>query len=150
MTSGILAIASGGGHWIQLRRLQPAFEGLDVTFVSVQPTYAEQVRGHRYYAVRDVTRWDRWGIIVLVAQIMRILIIVRPRVVITTGSAPGMIALTLAKVLFRSKTMWIDSIANCEQMSSSGARASRFADAWLTQWPKVQRPSGPNYWGSVL
>jgi UDP-N-acetylglucosamine:LPS N-acetylglucosamine transferase len=150
MARGILAIASGGGHWIQLRRLQPAFDGLDVTFVSVQAEYAEQVCGHQFYAIRDVTRWDRWGIVVLIAQLMRILIIERPRLVITTGSAPGMIALALAKILLRSKTLWIDSIANCEQMSSSGTRARHFADAWLTQWPGLQRPNGPHYWGSVL
>jgi hypothetical protein len=150
MGNGILAVASGGGHWIQLRRLQPAFDGLDVAFVTVQAAYAEQVPGCRFYTVRDVTRWDRWGIAVLIAQLIRILIIERPRVVITTGAAPGGIALALAKVLFRSKTLWIDSIANCEQMSSSGTQARRFADAWLTQWPNIVRPSGPHYWGSVL
>jgi Oligosaccharide biosynthesis protein Alg14 like len=150
MASKILAVASGGGHWIQMRRLQPAFHDLDVTFVSVQPAYAEQVLGRRFYAVRDVTRWDRWGYVLLVAQIIRILMIERPRVVITTGSAPGLITLALAKILLRSKTMWIDSIANCEQMSSSGTQAQRFADVWLTQWPNIQHPLGPDYWGSVL
>ncbi len=133
-----------------MRRLQPAFKDLDVAFVSVQPTYAEQVPGQRFYAVRDVTRWDRWGFAILIAQIIRILMIERPRVVITTGSAPGLITLACAKILLRSKTMWIDSIANCEQMSSSGMQAKRFADVWLTQWPNIRRPGGPNYWGSVL
>jgi UDP-N-acetylglucosamine:LPS N-acetylglucosamine transferase len=146
----ILAVASGGGHWVQMRRLQPAFDGLDVTFVSVQPDYAEEVPGHRFYSVRDVTRWDRWGIVRLVAQLLVILMVVRPRVVITTGSAPGVITLGLAKILLRSKTIWIDSIANCEEMSSSGKEAHRFADVWLTQWPQLQQAGGPDYWGAVL
>jgi UDP-N-acetylglucosamine:LPS N-acetylglucosamine transferase len=146
----VLVVASGGGHWIQMRRLQPAFNGLDATFVSVQPDYAEQVPGHRFYSVRDVTRWDRWGLVVLIAQLLVILTIVRPRVVITTGSAPGMIALGLAKIFLRSRTMWIDSLANCEEMSSSGKQARRFADVWLTQWPQLQRTGGPDYWGAVI
>ncbi len=150
MTRGILAIASGGGHWIQLRRLHPAFEGLDVAYVTVHASYAEQVGACRFYTVRDVTRWDRWGIVVLVAQLIRILIIERPRLVVTTGAAPGGIALALAKIFFRSKTLWIDSIANCEQMSSSGTQARRFADVWLTQWPDIVTPNGPHYWGAVL
>ena len=44
----ILAIASGGGHWVELQRLKPAFEDLDVVYASVYPEYAEDVPGHRY------------------------------------------------------------------------------------------------------
>jgi hypothetical protein len=146
----VLAVASGGGHWLEMCRLYPAFENLDVAYVSVHPAYAEQVPGHRFYAVRDITRWDRWGLIVLAAQLLRILLIERPNVVITTGSAPGLFALTIAKLLLRARTMWIDSIANCEQLSSSGMRARHVADVWLTQWPLLERPAGPSYWGAVL
>jgi UDP-N-acetylglucosamine:LPS N-acetylglucosamine transferase len=146
----VLAIASGGGHWIQLRRLQPALDGLEVVFVSVRADYAEDVPLHRFYAVQDVTRWDRVKLAKLVFQLARILLSERPQVVITTGSAPGMIALLLAKGLLRAKTIWIDSIANCEQMSASGVRARRFSDLWLTQWPQLQTAKGPAYWGAVL
>jgi UDP-N-acetylglucosamine:LPS N-acetylglucosamine transferase len=149
-TRRVLAIASGGGHWIQMRRLAPAFEGLDVAYVSVLPGYAADVPGHRFYAVHDVTRWDRWKLVLVVLQLTRILIKERPQVVVTTGSGPGVITLTLAKTLLRAKTIWIDSIANCERMSSSGLQARRVADIWLTQWPELQGESGPQYWGSVL
>ena len=150
MSKKILAVASGGGHWLQMRRLYPAFDGLDTAFVSVHPNYAQQVPGHRFYAVRDITRWDRWGLLVLVLQLTRILLIERPRVVITTGSAPGLFALTLAKFLLRARTIWIDSIANCEQLSSSGRRARFVADVWLTQWPQLSGPDGPGHLGAVL
>jgi UDP-N-acetylglucosamine:LPS N-acetylglucosamine transferase len=150
MRNKVLAVASGGGHWIQMRRLQPAFDGLDVAYVGVQASYAEEVPEHRFYAVRDVTRWDRWGIVVLVLQLTIILLKERPHVVITTGSAPGVITLALAKLLLRAKTIWIDSIANSVEMSSSGRQARRFSDAWLTQWPQLQRPGGPECWGAVL
>jgi UDP-N-acetylglucosamine:LPS N-acetylglucosamine transferase len=146
----VLAVASGGGHWVQLRRLYGAFDGLDVAFVSLDSRYSEQVRSHRYYTVRDVTRWDRWGFIVLAAQFVRIFFKERPTVVITTGSAPGLMALALAKTLFGAKTIWIDSIANCERVSSSGTYARRFADIWLTQWSHLQSPLGPEFWGAVL
>lgn len=149
-TRKILAMASGGGHWVQMRRLAPAFEGLDVAYVSVLPGYGADVPGHRYYPVHDVTRWDRWKLVLLVVQLTRILLKERPQVVVTTGSGPGMITLALAKTLLRSKTIWIDSIANCERMSSSGLQARRVADVWLTQWPELAGDGGPQYWGSVL
>jgi len=121
-----------------------------VAYVSVARGYAEDVPGSRFYAVSDVTRWDRLKLIALAFQLTRVLLLERPRVVVTTGSGPGMIALALAKILLRSKTIWIDSIANCERMSSSGLQARRVADVWLTQWPQLQTKDGPEYWGAVL
>ena len=78
--------------------------------------------GSTYYAIRDVSRRDRLGFAVLIAQLVRILARERPEVVITTGSAPCLIALGLAKTLLRARTIWIDSIANVERLSSSGSR----------------------------
>jgi len=131
-------------------RLSEAFNGFDVTFVSVGPNYGADVPNHRYYGIRDVSRRDRLGYFVLLGQLIRILLIERPQVVITTGSAPGAITLALAKTFLHAKTIWIDSIANCEQMSTSGKHAHHFADVWLTQWPALARPEGPQYLGAVL
>jgi hypothetical protein len=146
----VLAVASGGGHWVELRRLRAAFEGYDLAYVSVKAAYAKEVPNHRYYVVRDVTRWDRWGFVPLIVQLLWVLGREHPDVVITTGSAPGYLALVLAKRLLGARTMWIDSIANCECMSYSGRLACRCADAWLTQWPDLESNEGPAYWGAVL
>jgi hypothetical protein len=133
-----------------MRRLLPAFEGMDVAFVSVSSDYASEVRGRRFYAVRDAHRFDKMSFMILFAQLAWIVIRERPRIVISTGSAPGLICLALAKLLVRADTVWIDSIANCEQLSSSGRQARRVADVWLTQWPQLQSEQGPHYWGAVL
>ena len=146
----VMAIASGGGHWVQLCRLKLAFEGMDIFYVSVDPSAATDVPGHRYYTVRDASRRDRLKFIILIFQLIRILLKERPSVVITTGSAPALVAMTLAKVFLRSKTIWIDSIANAERMSSSGQKARSVADIWLTQWPHLSSPGGPDHWGAVL
>jgi UDP-N-acetylglucosamine:LPS N-acetylglucosamine transferase len=150
MTQRVLAIASAGGHWVQLRRLAPAFEGLDVAYVSVRPDCASDVPGRRFYVIINVTRWDRLKFLLLIVEAIRILLIERPRVVVTTGSAPGFVMIALARLLLRAKTVWIDSIANCERMSTSGRQAKRVADVWLTQWPQLKREGGPDYWGAVL
>jgi UDP-N-acetylglucosamine:LPS N-acetylglucosamine transferase len=150
MRKRILAIASGGGHWVELQRLKPAFEELDVVYASVYPEYAGDVPGHRFYSFRDVSRWDRFGFVVLAIQLLRLLMIERPKVVITTGSLPCCIALMFAKYLLGAKTIWIDSVANVEQLSSSGKLAGRFVDVWLTQWRGLAKEGGPHYWGAVL
>lgn len=146
----ILAIASGGGHWVQLRRLAPAFEGAEVAFASVHADYRDDVPGHRYHAFDDVSRFNKHKVVKVAFQIARILRRERPDVVLTTGAGPGLIALALAKPLTGARTIWIDSIANSERLSSSGAWAGRFADVWLTQWPHLAGSKGPAHWGTVL
>ncbi|MFH1986433.1 MAG: UDP-N-acetylglucosamine--LPS N-acetylglucosamine transferase [Pseudomonadota bacterium] len=150
MPRKILAISSGGGHWVQLRRLSPAFDGLDVTYVSVKSEYATDVKDHPFFVIRDANRWSRISFLVLAVQLLKILWRVKPDLVITTGAAPGLMALLIAKIFFGAKTMWVDSIANCERMSGSGRLAGRFADVCLTQWPHLQTPGGPEHWGAVL
>lgn len=146
----VMAVSSGGGHWVQLRRIAPAFDDLDVVYVGVDPVRPQGLADRRYYAVRDATRRDRLAFAVLAAQLVPIVLCERPDVVVTTGAAPGLLAMVFAKALVRSRTIWIDSIANVERMSSSGRQARRFADHWLTQWQDLAGPEGPEYWGQVL
>lgn len=146
----VLAVSSGGGHWIQLCRLVPAFADCDVVYASVDPAPPAELRGSVYYSIPDATRRDRIGFVPLVVRLTRILLRERPDAVVTTGAAPGLVALALAKVLLRSRTVWVDSVANVEQMSTAGRLAKRVADVWLTQWAHLSAPGGPDHWGAVL
>jgi UDP-N-acetylglucosamine:LPS N-acetylglucosamine transferase len=149
MGKKILAVASGGGHWTQLMRLKDVFIDHEVVYVGVKEIYRDDVAPHRFYAIRDVSRLHKWAIFFTLAKLVFILLKERVDIVITTGSAPGMLALRLSKLL-GAKTVWIDSIANVEEMSLSGRKASRYADLWLTQWPHLAKENGPQYRGSVL
>lgn len=145
----VLAVASGGGHWVQLLRLRPAFEGCDIAYVTVSRVYESQVAPARFYAINDATRWNKFGLLLAAWRIFRILRRERPDVVVSTGAAPGYFALRIARRL-RIRTIWLDSIANVERLSLSGQRAGRFADLWLTQWPHLAREGGPRFAGTVL
>jgi len=150
MAFRVLAISSGGGHWTQLRRLSPAFEGMDVAFASIGIESANDVTGTRFYPICEFTRFRKRNFFRLLFQILRILIHERPDAVITTGQGPALLTLGLAKYLFRSKTIWIESIANCEQLSTSGTAARFVADIWLTQWEHLSKEGGPAFWGQVI
>lgn len=86
----------------------------------------------------------------LIPQLARIILTERPDVVITTGSFPALFALAIAKTMVRAKTIWVDSIANVDQLSSSGSLARHVADVCLTQWPALRAGHKPAYWGAVL
>ncbi len=145
----ILAVSSGGGHWVELIRLAPAFSGHDVAFATVDKSYRSETSSARFYTVRDVTRWDKLHWPQTILKLAWILVRERPDVVISTGALPGYFCLRLAK-LFGIKTVWLDSIANVDELSMSGQRIGRHADLWLTQWPHLAGPNGPFYRGTVL
>ena len=145
----MLAISSGGGHWVQLLRLRDAFVGCDVTYVTVDDAYRSDVPGCRFRTVTDGTRWNKARLLRMAVQIAWILLRVRPDVVISTGAAPGYFAIRLGRLLW-ARTIWVDSVANVEKLSLSGQRVGPHADLWLTQWPHLARPDGPHFMGGVL
>ena len=104
----------------------------------------------RYYRLRNVSRSDPLGFLVIAWQLARLVRRERPDVVVSTGAAPGLMALAAGKLLAGSRTVWINSIANSERLSLSGRLARPVADAWLVQWPHLARPGGPEHWGAVL
>jgi len=145
----VLAVASGGGHWVQLLRLRPAFENHKVCYVTTIEGNKAAVPGNTCYIIKEATRWNKFGLLVMLIQIIAIMIRVRPDVVITTGAAPGVFAIRIGKLL-RARTIWIDSMANVEELSLSGQLVGPHADLWLTQWEKLERKGGPFYKGSVF
>jgi UDP-N-acetylglucosamine:LPS N-acetylglucosamine transferase len=144
----VLAVASSGGHWIQLLRLAPAFEGQEVVYLTTDPGHRSEVGDARFYAVNDANRWNKLALVRCVLKILAVLLRERPTVVVSTGAAPGYLAIRCARLL-GARTIWVDSLANVEELSMSGRMASATADLCLTQWPHLA--DGPvRYLGAVL
>jgi UDP-N-acetylglucosamine:LPS N-acetylglucosamine transferase len=144
----ILAVASSGGHWAQLRRLAPAFEGQEVVYITTNAYHRDEVGTARFYAVTDANRSSRLALVRCALKIVGVLLRERPTVVVSTGAAPGYVAIRCARLL-GARTIWIDSLANVDELSMSGRMASATADLCLTQWPHLA--GGPvRYLGAVL
>ena len=145
-----MAVASGGGHWVQLLRLREAFDDHQVVFVTVHEHYRDDLEPDDHLEiVPDATRWDRIRLVRLALRLLWLIVRHRPHVIVSTGAAPGVLALQLGK-LVRARGVWVDSIANSEVVSMSGQRAGRFADLWLTQWPHLAEPDGPRFEGASV
>jgi UDP-N-acetylglucosamine:LPS N-acetylglucosamine transferase len=130
----IMAVASIGGHWIQLLRIaKPMEQEYEVVYLCTHPKCQTMVEGRKFYLMRDFSRWDAWKLTPVFFRLMGIIIKERPKAIITTGAAPGLACLLAGKMLFR-KTIWIDSIANVQHLSASGRLARRFVSKIYTQW----------------
>ena len=150
-TVRILAIASSGGHWVQLQRMRPAWDGCDVAYVTTEEGYRDSVLrdardrsqpAPRFYNVLSANRWQKIRLIRQFSRIMTILLRERPDVVISTGAAPGFFALKIGKML-SARTIWVDSIAIAETFSLSGQKAKSCVDLWLTQWEHIAGSADP-------
>lgn len=144
----VLAVASFGGHLVQLMRMMRSVEGsCRMAYVST----AEEGRPQgdcNYYLVRDFSRTNPWHAIGQMKRLHAIIRKERPDMVISTGAAPGLMALIVAKMM-GIRTVWVDSIANADHLSICGRVAARIADRTLTQWPHLAG-KGVEYHGSVL
>lgn len=101
------------------------------------------------FLVTDCNRNEKWAIVRSFLSLLVLLARLRPHVVVTTGALPGLLAIMIGRA-FGARTVWIDSIANAEEMSLAGLSARRFADLWLTQWAHVAAATGAEHAGSVL
>src|SRR3954470_18625468 len=102
---GVLAVASSGGHWIQLRRLEPAFAGHDVAWLTTHPGHRDEVAPARFHnvpaavaparspTVADANRRSKAALVRSALKIAWVLLRERPDVVVSTGAAPGYIAI---------------------------------------------------------
>jgi UDP-N-acetylglucosamine:LPS N-acetylglucosamine transferase len=145
----VLAVASAGGHWVQLMRMAPAFSHHQVRWVSTASGLSGKIPCGDFAAVRDASMWDKPGLLIMAVQVLWQVLRLRPDVVISTGAAPGYFAVVFGRLL-GARTIWVDSIANAEELSLAGRKVRRWAHHWLTQWPELSHEDGPHHIGAVL
>ena len=157
-TRRVMAVASAGGHWIQLNRMRPAWDGCEAIYVTTNAGFRDAVladaaaRGQpapAFHAIPDANMRRKLRLVRQLLTLAWIMVRARPDVVISTGAAPGYFAMRLGRML-GARTIWVDSIANAEELSLSGRQARRHADLWLTQWPHLAEEGGPDCKGAVL
>ncbi len=129
--------------------LRPAFDGCDVHYATTLAGLAEESGALPAHLVKDCNRNEKLAMVRSFAEIALLLARMRPDVIVSTGALPGLFALAIGRKL-GARTVWVDSIANADEMSLAGQKARGHADLWMSQWPQVAEASGAHYAGSVL
>lgn len=149
MKKKIMAVASIGGHWIQLLRVaRPMEKNYEVVYLCTHPKCHTMVDGCKFYLMDDFSRWNAWKMIPTFFKLIGIVLKEKPDAIITTGAAPGLVCLMVGKLLLK-KTIWIDSIANVEHLSASGRIAQKFVSRIYTQWKSLSTET-VIYAGNIL
>ena len=145
----VLAVSSYSSHWIELTEIVDLIGGEDAHYCSVVPAEELGMDCATYTQIGNVSLEALWKLPAVAAQLIAVFRRQRPRLVLSTGGASGVLALLIGK-LTGARTIWIESLANIEAASLSGRVARLFADVWLTQWPHHQKPTGPHYQGALI
>ena len=75
----ILAVASIGGHWVQLLRItHPLEERYEVVYMSTHPKCKSMVGNCRFHTMMDFSRWNAWKMLPASFNILGILLKERP------------------------------------------------------------------------
>ena len=153
----LVAGASAGGHTNELLLLLEAGQGAWLVQPSVFVTTMEiAASGYARFGkpVRVIGDADRRKPLRALSVLWRTMSWVlhdRPDVVLTTGSMPLAVYCVWAKLLFRSHIVWVDSVAQVDDLSLSGKVMRRVANDCLAQWPEVAlRYSDVQYVGEVM
>jgi len=130
-------------------QLSSALEGCDAHYVTTIDGLPERSGLARFSIVPDCNQKEIVGALRCFLSVARIVLGVRPCVVVSTGALPGLMALLVGRAM-RAHTVWIDSVANAEELSLSGKAARRIAHLCLTQWEHLAAETGATFRGSVL
>lgn len=145
----VLAVASGGGHWDEMMLLRSTLDQYDVRYATTDPQFAEFRGITGADLLPDCNRHRPLSTIYCAVIALRIVLKHRPHVVISTGAAPGFMCL-IAGRLIGARTLWIDSVANGEELSMCGKLSKTFAHQCWVQWERLAVQSDSGYFGAVL
>ena len=100
-----------------MKRLRPAFDGCRVSYATVHHASPGELEGATLFLLPDANRDTKFRLCLLLLKLIWVILYVRPDVVVSTGAAPGYLAIRLAR-LQGARTLFLDSIANAEELCS--------------------------------
>jgi UDP-N-acetylglucosamine:LPS N-acetylglucosamine transferase len=138
-----IAGASAGGHANELLLLLEVAEGrlwpiaptAYVTTMEITAT-AFASRGKPVYVIGESDRKKAFRAIGVFFRACFLALRLRPDLIVTTGSMP-LAMFAICSKLCGARVVWIDSIAQIEELSLSGRVMRHVADLCLAQWPEV-------------
>lgn len=146
----ILAVSSPGGHWIQLNKICDGLTHHQIVYAVPLGTFkSNKTSDKKIHNISDLSASNKLTLIKSGLEFLFILLKERPDIVLSTGAAPGVVAVMLAKYM-GIKTIWVDSIANVQKLSRSGNMVKHKVDTFLTQWEHLSDGKHIQHQGSVL
>lgn len=133
----ICLVSSSGGHWEQLRKLQPLIDRYSGFYVTEKTPFVDE---GPYLMVQTDLKDKLMPLKMLVNAVraVRIWIKERPDIVVTTGTMVAYPFYLLA-VLFKKKFVFIETFGRSNEPTVAGRLMQGHADLFFVQWESQKR-----------
>lgn len=133
----ICLVSSSGGHWEQLRKLQPLIDKYSGFYVTEKTPF---INGDPYLMIQTDLKDKLMPFKMLVNAIRAIFIWAkeRPDIVITTGT---MVAYPfyLLSILLRKKFVFIETFGRSNEPTIAGKLMEKHSDLFFVQWESQKK-----------
>ncbi len=144
-------VCSPGGHLVQMLSLEPAWRGLETTWVTLPGADVEYLlAGQDVVLGRGPTNRSVKNLIRNLGIALRTVRARRPEVILSTGAALA-VPFFLVGRLYGCRCVYVESFTRVEGLSRSGRMVYPLAHAFFVQWPSLtKRFRKAVYVGSVM
>ncbi|RJE49077.1 MULTISPECIES: PssD/Cps14F family polysaccharide biosynthesis glycosyltransferase [unclassified Dehalobacter] len=125
-------VSSSGGHWEQLKRLQPLLDKYDGFYVSEKTIFECDAK----YLMYQTDLKDKFMIPKMIANSLMVLFIwikEKPDFVITTGTIVAYPFYFLSRVS-KKKFVFIETFARAKMPTQAGLKMHKHTDLFIVQW----------------
>lgn len=133
--------ASSGGHFEQISMLKPLMDKYESCVVTEETEYKVFIKGQKMYYMHQVNRKEilmpLWMILNSFKS-LKLIIVEKPDVIITTGVL-AMIPLCILAKIFKKKLVYIESFAKVSSPTETGKLIYKFADRFYVQWEQMKK-----------
>ena len=136
----VMFVSSKGGHFNELMKLEPLFKNYKVTIVTEAPNNKKELKNkYKKYNIHFLLKCSKYKVVNMFKIFIDCFISLyyfirfRPKYIVTTGAfAAGPIS-CIGKI-FRSKIVFIETMANIKTPTVTGKKIYKFADLFIVQW----------------
>lgn len=145
----VCIVSSCGGHLTEVRSLKPAYEAYEHFYVLNDRAILPRDMDGRTYFITHSERDSKF--FVNLWEAYRILRKERPDVILSTGAGPAVPFAMVARLCFRTRIVFVETITKIHSPSLTGRIMYLLADRFFYQWESLGRffPKG-EYGGRLL
>ena len=145
----ICLVSSSGGHWEQLKKLQPLVDKYDGFYVTEKTRFDASPAKYLMWQTDLKDRWMIPKMIVNGIKAIYIWIKERPDYIITTGT---MVAYPfyLMSWIFRKKFIFIETFGRANMPTVAGKMMEKHSNLFIVQWESQVKYSKKAIYGGCL
>lgn len=146
----VLLVCSPGGHLLQLLRLQPAWNDLERTWITLEAPDSNSLLKHEHVILAyGPTNRSIKALLINLLLAWRVVRRERPDAILSTGAALAFPFFLVGK-LFGVRLIFVESLTRIHGLGLTGRLVYPLANAIFVQWPSAARRRRTRFVGGLL